>query len=271
MFEEKYETHEKIPVAVRYLYAKNSEGKYELIKPSEIKTVQDVTNLQEALRKERDLVKASKAELAKFKGLDPEETLKKLDRIAELEAANSGKLDDEKINKIVESRIAAKTAPIERERDQFKTETDKLKVEVADFKLREVKRSIRDEVRKSAVTAKVRETAIEDALIIGENLFEKNELGKIVTKDNVGITPGLSPDVWFAEIKDARPHWWPESKGAGAGGGDGGFDGKSNPFSAEGWNLTEQGRVISQSVEKAEQLAKAAGTSIAGGKPVKEK
>jgi hypothetical protein len=268
MFEEEYDDYDSIPAAVKHLY-KEVDGKYVLIKAGEIKTAQDVTNVQEGLRKEREDHKETKRKLAKFNNLDPDEVLEKLDRIEELEAAASGSMDEEKINKIVESRIKSKTAPLERELNQVKVERDELKGQVTDFQVKDVRRTIRDDVRKAATTAKVRDTALEDVLLISENLFERDEAGKVVTKDGVGVTPGISAEVWLTEAKNTRPHWWPESQGTGARGGDGGAGG-SNPFTNENWNLTEQGRIQRENPDKAAQLAKAAGTSVGGGRPQKK-
>lgn len=265
MFEEEYGDYDSIPAGVKHLY-KESGGKYGLIQASEIKSVQDVVNVQEGLRKEREDHKATKRKLVAFGDLDPDEVQNELDKIDEYKAAAEGKMDDEKINQIVESRIKSKTAPLERQITKLTEERDTLSGEVTEFKGKEVRRTIRDDVRKAATTAKVRDTALDDVLMISESLFERDETGNVVTRDGVGVTPGISAEVWLTEAKNTRPHWWPESQGVGARGGDGGAGG-NNPFSAENWNLTEQGKLITENRAKAEQMAKAAGTEIGGKKP----
>lgn len=96
MFEEEYDDYDSIPAAVKHLY-RESGGKYVLIKAGEMKTVEDVTRVQEGLRKEREDHKATKRKLAQFNDMDPDEVLEKLDRIEELEAAAAGKIDTRSI------------------------------------------------------------------------------------------------------------------------------------------------------------------------------
>ena len=269
MFEEEYPDLESIPSAVRHLY-KEVDGKWVLIGAGEIKTVEDVSRVQEGLRKEREDHKETKRKLNQFNGLDPDEVHNKLDRIDELEAAAGDKIDENKINEMVESRIKTKTAPLERQISTLTTERDEARNEVAQFKTKDTRRTIHDHIRKAATAAKIRDTAMDDAMLVGENIFMVDEEGRVVTKDGVGVTPGVEASVWLTEVKNTRPHWWPESQGAGARGGDGRMGGATNPFTAENWNLTEQGNLIKQDRNKAEQMAKAAGTTIGGPKPAKK-
>ena len=93
-----------------------------------------------------------------------------------------------------------------------------------------------------------------------------------MVKEGLQSSQGLGPKDWLADIQKTRPHWWPESEGGGAGGnrsGTGSF--ANNPFSLEHWNLTEQGKITVSDHARAEQLAKAAGTTIGGGKPAPKK
>ena len=265
MFEEEYSDLDSIPAHARHLY-KEVDGVFTLLKAGELKTVRDVQNVQEGLRKEREDHKETRRKLSAFGDLDPEYVRGQLDRIDEYRAAADGKMDEEKLNGIVESRIKSKVSPLERQIKALAEERDGLLGEISQFKAREIRRSIRDDVRKSALAAKVRDTAVDDVLLISESLFEVDESGKVVTRDGVGVTPGISAEVWLSEAKTVRPHWWPESQGAGARGGDGG-SGAANPFSAAGWNLTAQGRLVTENRSKAEQMARSAGTTIGGKKP----
>jgi hypothetical protein len=122
-------------------------------------------------------------------------------------------------------------------------------------------------VRGAASKLKVVDSAVEDVTLLAERLFTIDETGAVVTKDNVGVTPGISADVWLTDMQAKRPHWWGPSQGGGAGGNRGGNSGVTNPWSKDAWNLTEQGRIYKENSGKAEQLAKAAGTTIGGPKP----
>lgn len=243
-------------------------GKFELTGIEGVKTQADVDRLQSALTKERNDHKAVRERLGMLGDRKIEDVLAQLDRIPELEAAAAGKMDEEKINQIVETRIKTKLAPIERERDTLRnqlSEKDKL---IEGYTTKERTRMIHDAVRSAAATSKVLPEALEDALMLAERVFEVNEDGKVTTKDNVGVTPGVEPAVWFTDLQAKRPHWWGPSSGGGAGGGNrNGGGGGANPWTHEGWNMTEQGRILKENRTRAEQLAKAAGTTIGGQRP----
>ena len=101
--------------------------------------------------------------------------------------------------------------------------------------------------------------------MLGERVFEvREDDGAVVTRDNVGVTPGIKATDWLAEIQPTRAHWWAQSSGGGAGGGggNGGSFGK-NPWSKDNWSLTEQGKVATEKgMETAERMAKAVGSTI---------
>lgn len=268
MLKFKYATKEEIPSEYVALYSEVN-GAWVLTGVSGIKTQEDVDRVQEALRKEREDHKETKTKLQEYSAIgDPEEVQQKLDRIEELEAAAKDKIDDAKLNEMVETRLKAREAPLNRQIAKLTEENNTLKGEVTTFKQNETKRTIHDVVREECVKAKMLPSAIEDALLFSDRLFELDANGKPVTKDNAGVIPGLEPGAWLVEIKNSKPHWWPESKGTGAGGGSGSGGVGNNPFSHEHWNLTEQGNLVKNDRAKAEQLAKAAGTTIGGGRPV---
>lgn len=215
-------------------------------------------------------IKATEAagKLKVFEGLgDLEEVRAKLERFPELEALAEGKLDDSKINAIVETRVRSKLAPVERERDQFRQRATELEGTVQQLTAKERQRLVNGALGKAAREAKVQDSAIEDIELYGERLFEVTEDGAVVTKDNVGVTPGLSPKEWLVDMQSKRPHWWGPTGGGGALGGKGGSGGGVNPFTHENWNMTEQGRIVREDRARAERLAKAAGTTIGGKRP----
>lgn len=236
-----------------------------------MKTQADIDRLQGALTKERNDHKAVKERLSLLGDRKIEDVVAILDRVPELEAAAQGKLDDEKINQIVESRVKQKLAPVERERDQLKSQLTEKEGVIQEYTAKERTRMIHDKVRAAATASKVLPEALEDALLLAERVFEVDEAGNVVTKDGVGVTPGIQPSVWFTDLQRTRPHWWGPSAGGGAGGNRGGVGGDKNPFTAEHWNMTEQGKLVQADRAKAEQMAKAAGTSIGGPKPQPKK
>ncbi len=198
---------------------------------------------------------------------DPAEILADLDRIEEYKLAAEGKLDDTKINGLVETRIKSKLAPLERELTTLRSTVQEKDKVIEGFTAKERSRMISGSVSKAAREMKVLDTAVEDVELYGERLFEVQEDGSVVTKDGVGVTPGLTAKQWLEDMQGKRPHWFGTTAGGGAGGGKGGGGTGPNPFSAEGWNVTEQGNLLRSDRAKAERLAKAAGTTIGGPRP----
>lgn len=265
-----YENVADIPAGYEDLFTEKG-GKWVFTGVEGIKTQADVDTLQGALTKERNDHKATKAKLTTFGDMDADEVHAKLDRITELEAAAGGKLDETKINEIVEGRIKAKTAPLERELQKAKDALVEKDTAIKNFEVQDIRRKVGDAVRSAATASKVRPEALDDALMLSERMFEIDESGAIVAKDNCGVTPGIDPATWLTEMQTKRPHWWPESQGGGAGGGRGNIGSAANPFSADGWNMTEQGKIYKENPARAENLAKSAGTTVGGQRPSAKK
>lgn len=264
------ETLDNVPEHFHSLYTEKN-GQFELTGIEGVKTQADVDRLQSALSKERNDHKTTRERFAVFGDREPDEILASLDRIAELEAAASGKVDEEKLAEIVEARLKTKLAPVEREKAGLLNKVTELSGVVEQYQTRERTRTIHDEVRRAATSSKVLPEALEDALMLAERVFEVDEDGRVVAKDGVGCTPGVDPAVWLTELQSKRPHWWGPSHGGGAQGNNRGSAGGSNPWTHEGWNMTEQGRILVENRARAEQLAKSAGTSIGGSRPAPRK
>lgn len=262
-----HDTVDDIPEQYRDLYSEQ-DGKFVLSGISGVKTQADIDRQQAALAEERTAHKATKARFHPFAELDQEDVFKKLDRYDELEAAANDKLDDGKIDEIVEKRIKTRLAPVERNLGLVTKERDELANENTGFKEQSKMRKVSDHVRAALIKAKVLDTAHEDALLLADRMFDVTEDGTVLTKDNVGVTPGVDADVWLTEMQPKRTHWWPQSVTGGArgSGSNSGFAG--NPWTAENWNVTKQGGVIREhGREKADQLAKSAGSYVGATKP----
>lgn len=252
-----------------------SKKKVYMVDLTDVQALPDFTRMRTSLDKERNEHRATKEKFKPFAALgDPAEVIAKLDKIPELEAAAEGKLDEGKINTIVESRVKAKLAPVERERDQFKAQVVEKDTVIAGYTAKERTTAIKGALGKAGREMKVLDTAAEDIELYGDRLFEVSEDGNVVTRDNVGVTPGLTPKQWLEDMQAKRPHWWGATSGGGAGGNRFGPNsgGAGNPWSAEGWNMTEQGKVLNtKGRAEADRLAKAAGTTVGGARPVKKK
>ncbi len=253
-------------------------GKFELTGIAGVKTQADIDRLQTSLHKAQGDNKELRDKFKPWAELNHEEVMANLDRLPELEAAAKGNLDEAQIEEMVTRRVDgtlnSRTAPLDREIKQLREERDQLLEENTGLKAGNIKRKIHDDLRSHMTKSKVIPEAQEDVLMLSERIFEvREDDGAVVTRDGVGVTPGISADVWLTEMQDKRPHWWPGSGGGGAGGSgrpSGGMG--QNPWSNENWNMTKQSAYVREhGMEKAEQMAKAAGTKVGGLKPQPKK
>ncbi len=274
-----YDKKEDVPEAYVDLYTE-VEGKWQLTGINDLATKADVDKLNKALGKERTDHKETKAKVAVWADMDQVKVVAELEELVELRAARDagdpdgkGKADFEaKVNAAAEARInAAKVTSDRLNTEQVKTIED-LTTENTGHKKANTDRTIGDAVRKACVASKVIDTAVDDVMMFAERIFEINEDGLILVKDQVGHTPGIAADIWLSEMQEKRPHWWPTSTGGGSkGGGGSGPSFTKNPWSGEHWNLTEQSKAIREDRTKAERMAGAAGTSIGGVRPAVRK
>lgn len=258
-----------VDAAFHSLYTEQ-EGKFVLTGVDGMKTDADISRMNAAILKERTATAEAKAKYAAFNGQDPIEILAQLDRIPELEALASGKVDDTKIESIVETRLKAKLNPLERLLEAEKAKSANLENINKMFVEKEKTVSIHSAVRKAAAAANVRTEAIDDAITLAERYFELSDDGAVIAKDVPGVTQGIDPAMWLSDLQTKKPHWWGETVGGGAAGSNSGFSGINNPWTADNWNMTEQGKLYAKNPAKAEQMAKAAGSSVGASKPTKK-
>ena len=253
-----YESANDIPEQYKELYTEK-EGKFVLtgvdLPPSK---EEDVARLSEALRKEKSDHASTKEKLKSFDGIDATSVHSQLDELEELRLkVDKNQVDDEKIEKIVEARVARKLAPVERERNSLQSKLKEIEAENSDLKGSITKGKILSTISKAAQEAKLVPSAMEDVKMYS-GLFDINEKDEVVLKDT-----GLAVDVWLQDMKDKRPHWWETSRGGGAAGGGSGAGIQNNPWRKDSWNLTEQGKIMRESgIEKAKQLASLAGVDV---------
>lgn len=278
-----YEKQEEIPEGFGDLYAERN-GKFELTGVEGVKTQADIDRVSEALRKEKADHKLVKDKLVAFGDVDPATLPVLQEELAEakakLEAVTAeGKDKIEAVNSQIEAAVNRAVGPVTRDKEALarqlevakKAVTDK-EAEIATVKQEQQQERVRTTLRDAVIAAKVVPTAIDDAVLVGETMFELVD-GKLVTKDANGITPGLSPKEWAKDMEEKRPHWFPISVGGGAQGGKGGgsLNLKDNPWSVAGWNLTKQGQVVKDlGPEKAADMAARVGSKLGATRPTKQ-
>lgn len=268
-----YDSINAVPEPFRGLY-EEKDGKAVLTRINGMKTIADVNNVSEALRKERSDHAAVREMLKPWNSLGkkPDEIQAQLDRIAELEAAAAGKIDETKLTSMVEARLGAKTAPLERQLREATELNNTILAERDNFRNQLYTRDLNDNVRSIATEMKVISTAVPDVELFVQMATERQEDGTYVTKSGIpGVTAGLTIKELMKDMQKLRPHWWPASQGGGAGG-NGGGGGGDNPWSAANWNLTAQGAYVREhGMAKAQEAAKAAGSAIGATRPTVKK
>ena len=276
-----YDAQDDIPEQFRELFVERN-GKFEITGIEGVKTQADIDRQTAALEKERKDHKLVREKLAKWGDLDPdtipvqlEELNEAKQKISSLEA--SGKLEGQALQDRMDAAAAAAVGPVQREKNAIAARLAAKEKEAADkdaainaLKAEQKSERIRISLRDAAIAAKILPTAIDDAVVIGERMFEYNEEGKLLTKADAPVTAGLDPKLWAEAMKESRPHWWLPSQGGGAGGGKGSTNlvGKDNPWSREAWNLTEQGKKVRELGEsKAAELAARVGSKLGAVRP----
>jgi len=277
-----YEKQEEIPEGFGELFTERN-GHFELTAVEGVKTQADIDRVQSALVKERTDHKAAKDKLTLFGDIDPatlpvmqEELVEARARLESLTAEGKDKLAA--VQDQIDAAIARAVGPVTRDKDALARQLEMAKkavvdkeAEIASVKAEQQQERVRTTLRDAVIAAKVVPTAIDDAVLVGERMFELID-GKLVTKDQDGITPGLNPKEWAKDMEEKRPHWYEKSVGGGAAGGKGGgVSAKDNPWSPEAWNLTKQGQYIKEHGEaKAADLATRAGSKIGAVRPTKK-
>ena len=273
MIKSQYSDSEEIPEAHRELFTERN-GAFE-IEVDGMKTAGDVERLQTALANERTSHKDTKSRYGWVGELTNEDVQKlrdaQEDLTHQLELKPEG-LTDEQVEERAERLAARKTRTLERSIEELSAERDAHSAAIRLHEAAQAQRLIRDSVD-GALTGpnslSVVESAREDIVPFAERIMTVVD-GKVVSRDGVGVEPGLSFGEVLSDMKATglRSHWFPGNTGAGANGSqDGGGNLGNNPFVGEPgdstFNLTEIGVIRRADPAKAKMLAKAAGKNPA--------
>jgi hypothetical protein len=247
-----YESETEIPEAFRELFVEKN-GKFE-VQIEGMKTVADVERVQAVVRKLTDEKKALKDQLSAYGEHKAEDVQTKLLEYDVLKARLDGGADEAKLEEIRKKMENQIKVPLVKELEETRAKLGEALKQVEGLNGTLTRGKIESEFRSAASAAKVRSEAIEDILRYQDE-FELGE-GGVQLKNGDGVGTTLSQ--WLENMKDKRPHWWPEAVGAGSkGSGVAGYTGP-NPWAAGQENTTEQGKIIKSNPALAEKLKAAA-------------
>ncbi len=231
----------------------------------------DVAKLKTALAAERSAHKETKS---RFSGIDMDATeIQALrdradDLSFQLESAPKA-TDPQEMEDRAELLAARKTRELDRElqtlREQNSTYSEAIKMHEGAATQRTMRDAALDAISGDK-GVKLVDSAREDLLPFVERSFEMNDLGEIVSKEGVGLEPGLTIRESLTEMQASgrRSHWFAQSAGAGAAGNKAGTPaGGPNPFAKDTFSLTEIGSLVKSDPSRAKALAKAAGENPA--------
>ena len=266
-----YDSKDSIPEAFRELYSER-DGKWEVTGIEGVKTQGDMDRVNGALARAKSERDEARSALTKRGEATPEQVTGLEDQVAELETKlkMAGKTPEDfesKLSELADRRAATKVAPVQRELEQAKAGLTERDTKIVDLTATVQNRDIDDVLRSAAAESKVERDAVNDVLM-HRGVFERSETGDVVSRDGVGVTPGISPTQWLEDRKKDRSHWWAPSQGGGAtgAGANGGIG--DNPWSKKSWNVTKQGEAVrTHGAEKAAALAKAAGSVLGATAP----
>jgi len=263
---------ENIPENYRDLYTER-DGKFYCTGIAGIKTQVDIDRMNVGLEKERTDHKETKEKLRPWTslGIEAVDVTAKLDRFGELEIAAAGNKEemDKQLEALTEARITSRLAPVERQNKTLQDKYDDLLKETEGLRIERIQRVVRDDIAVSAKKAGVDPDSMSDIEIVSSLVFETGDGGVVTKKNPYGFPEGLNSELFFQEAKTLRPKWYPPAVGGGAAGTKGGVKFSDNPWGKDSWNVTNQGRIYKEhGQEKAEAMARAAGTVLGGPKPV---
>lgn len=158
-------------------------------------------------------LKATKENLAKFDGIDPDAVRNILSKFANDE--ESGLIAAGKIDEVINKRTERMKAGFEKE-----TQTERAAREAAEARAAKFsKRVLENGIRSEAAIAGIHQFAIEDAMYRAGSIFSLDDEGNPAAVEGAYGKDGkpLTLKEWFGDMKEKAPHWFPATaSGSGA-------------------------------------------------------
>lgn len=232
----------------------------------------DRNALSESLRKEREDHGVTTGKLKLYGETTPETLAELQGNYAQLglehDALKASEGDQEgKIEAVVEGRLKARLGPVERERDRFQTENVELTKTNDTLVATATSGTIQAKVLTDFANKDLgtNPDAVPDVKLWAEQSFEVVD-GQVVSKDGVGLTPGLTPEQVFKDFRTdgKRRHWYGSTVSADANSSKAARDSGENPFKFQDKsttkvaNMTLAGQMIRSDRDRAIRLCKQA-------------
>jgi len=265
------ESLEDVPSEAHSFYEER-DGKFQLQVDGAFSVI-DRNKLQESLRKERDLHGTTSSKIKAFGDLTPEKVHELQDAHDQLAVELSaikreGGPTGEDLDKIIEARVVARLAPVQRELGRSNEAVQALTGERDSLAQAQAKDKILREVVGAFGVKELgaNPDARVDVELWATSAFEIGEDGAVVSREAPGVVPGLKPTDVFKDMKDnnQRRHWFGPTVGAGANGNSGnGPETGANPFAlnpktGKPTNLTQASAMCIADPARAKRLATSA-------------
>ncbi|MAY71061.1 MAG: hypothetical protein CME82_06365 [Halomonas sp.] len=163
--------------------------------------------------------KTLKSQLKQFEGLDPERARRLEQQLAENEEAQL--IADGKLDEVLNKRTERMREGYDRQLSEAQQTAESAKAFADKFR----GRVMSDEIRTAAAEVGIVDSAVQDAVYRASSLFEVDDEGNVVPREEAGLDADgkpLTPSAWLESMREKAPHWFPQPKGSGAPGGGGG-------------------------------------------------
>ncbi|HEX8772591.1 MAG TPA: hypothetical protein VF735_03230 [Pyrinomonadaceae bacterium] len=217
---------DEVPEAYRGLYVEK-DGSFS-VDPEKLEEFEwdDKEEQAGALKHEREERKAARAELEKYRDIDPEkarEALKKLNELDEKALIDKGEFE-----RLLKKREDEFDRLMKKRSEEFDAEAAELKKQLAERDSRLDGYELISPVRDAALKAGVLADDIEDVLKITSHRFRLNDKRQPVVLDKEGDESSMTLDrFWGEEFKSQKPKFYGASGAGGSGAPAGGSGGGS--------------------------------------------
>ena len=161
--------------------------------------------------------------LKKFEGYDP----KAIKEATEFYEKNKDAefLKDGTVEELIEKKTSQLTSDFEIQINELNTNLQNAQKHGMTYQSLFESKVIDDGIREEALKSGMIPSAVEDAILRGRSIFSLDENKVIEARDSEGklaVTEDkkvLNTKNWIESLRKTSPHYWPQSKGAGAFGG----------------------------------------------------